>query len=72
MAEQKFGDLLVGRSFNPSNNPKVDRIKEICAELANIVTEHPTQDNALSQIVLQSALSSILTAQMTAVKFVTL
>lgn len=35
--ELSFGERLVGLTFNPSNDPKVQRAKEICAELADLL-----------------------------------
>ena len=35
--EESFGDKLVGRSFNPSQSAQVDLIKELTANLANLV-----------------------------------
>jgi hypothetical protein len=34
-----FGEKLVGLNFNPSSNLKVQRVKELCAELADILEE---------------------------------
>ena len=38
--ELTYGEKLVGISFKPSNNEKVDRIKRLCAELADIVNDY--------------------------------
>ena len=35
-----FGEKLVGKSFNPSADPRVDRLKALAAEMADIVNEH--------------------------------
>jgi len=71
--QPKFGDLLVGRSFNPSNDPKVDRVKEICSELAEILKDsYQTSDkNPVTSIIFDQAVGAILTAQMMVVKVVT-
>lgn len=40
MEEEKvlsFGQTLVGLTFNPSGDPKVQRAKELCAELADLI-----------------------------------
>jgi hypothetical protein len=73
--EFTFGQKLVGLNFNPSGDPRVQRIKTICAELADIIEAHNKNiksGNDISYIVLNSAISKILEAQMMAVKFITL
>jgi hypothetical protein len=72
-AQPKFGDLLVGRSFNPSDDTRVDRVKEICSELAEILKEsYTTSDkNPVTSIIFDQAVGAILTAQMMVVKVVT-
>lgn len=68
-----FGQKLVGISFNPSQDPKVDKAKKLCAELADLLNEHneskeKTQD---SQRLFSHAVGEILNAQMNAVKVLT-
>ena len=72
-AQPKFGDLLVGRSFNPSDDTRVDRVKEICSELAEILKEsYTTSDkNPVTSILFDQAVGAIVTAQMMVVKVVT-
>jgi hypothetical protein len=71
--QPKFGDLLVGRSFNPSNDARVDRVKEICSELAEILKDsYQTSDkNPVTSILFDQAVGAIVTAQMMIVKVVT-
>ena len=71
--QPKFGDLLVGRSFNPSNDVRVDRVKEICSELAEILKDsYQTSDkNPVTSILFDQAVGAIVTAQMMIVKVVT-
>jgi len=70
-----FGEKLVGIGFNPSADPKVQRAKEICAELANMINDHmhETKDesSALQYALYHHAVGEILNAQMTAVKLLT-
>lgn len=65
-----YGDKLVGRSFNPSALPVVDRIKELYAgiidELAAIKSTSDEGD-----LFYDMAIQSAVTAQMQSVKFVT-
>jgi hypothetical protein len=72
-AQPKFGDLLVGRSFNPSDDTRVDRVKEICSELAEILKDsYQTSDkNPVTSILFDQAVGAIVTAQMMVVKVVT-
>ena len=39
-----FGELLVGLSFNPSGDPDVHRVKELAAEMAEILKRRYTED----------------------------
>lgn len=73
-----FGENLVGISFNPSGNPAVNRAKELCAELADLVNDHWQQEmayypeNSLKGHVYAHAIGEILNAQMNVVKVLTL
>ena len=73
MSELTFGQKLVGIKFNPSNNLKVDRVKEICAELADLIeVESRPRDDAFKRILFENTTGDILKAQMMAVKLITL
>jgi len=70
-----FGEQLVGLNFNPSALPNVDRVKTICAELADIVESNrriPDQNTSLKELLYPGIINSILEAQMNAVKYLTL
>lgn len=69
-----FGDELVGKTFNPSLDPRVDRAKEICAELADLVYGiKPVEGKEyICNLIRGKALSEILSAQMLVVKSLTL
>ena len=69
-----FGEKLVGLTFNPSGDEKVQRAKELCAELADLLNNHndghkPTE---LSQRLFNHTVGEILNAQMNVVKVLTL
>lgn len=68
-----FGEKLVGITFNPSGDPKVQRVKELCAELANLVSdEYNAKENSyLVKVLYDHTLVEILNAQMNAVKLLT-
>jgi hypothetical protein len=69
-----FGEKLVGLNFNPSKNLRVQRAKEICAELANIVDDDSVRgkDWDLHKTLSEHTLGEILNAQMNVVKLITL
>ena len=82
--EPTFGDALVGRSFNPSKNPNVDRLKEIFAEAADIVwrdyndrsiygisASNPS-NSITAKNLLWPTMFEVLSAQMACVKLITL
>lgn len=69
-----FGEKLVGINFNPSKDTRVDRAKEICAELADIVYSEmsETGGSGLKAILAENTYGEILNAQMNVVKLLTL
>ena len=72
--EENFGDKLVGRSFNPSQSTQVDLIKELTANLANLVWynyANGKEKTLTEEIIFSKCISAILDAQMTAVKIIT-
>ena len=73
--ELTFGEHLVGKSFNPSKDLRVDRVKEICAELADMIESDyasKTNHSYVYNLVKGNALHEILNAQMNCVKLLTL
>lgn len=75
-----FGQQLVGLTFNPSGDPKVQKAKELCAELADllwhdyaqIISERGTPPTELQELLYSNAVGEILNAQMNVVKVLTL
>jgi hypothetical protein len=73
--ELSFGEQLVGITFNPSNDDKVSKAKQLCAELANMVIEEASikeNQTYLFNLIKGKALGEILNAQMCVVKLLTL
>jgi hypothetical protein len=78
--EMTFGEKLVGLTFNPSGDPKVQRAKELCAELADLLADHlnddknklsTSNDDLLRKRLAEHTLGEILNAQMNVVKVLT-
>ena len=71
-----FGKKLVGLNFNPSGDDKVYKAKLLCAELADLVTEHvyaaKPQASVLEATLYNHTIGEILNAQMNVVKLLTL
>lgn len=72
-----FGEKAVGLTFNPSNNNNVQKIKELYAEIIDILheIERPASDNISSNDInrlVDVAITQAQTAQMWAVKVITL
>jgi len=69
-----FGEKLVGISFNPSQDSKVAKAKQLCAELADLVSEeyNSKENSYLSRCLYDHTIGEILNAQMNAVKLLTL
>lgn len=71
-----FGEALVGLTFNPSNDPTVQKAKELCADLADLMNknyDNPNMGTArpLYETLFQHAIGEILNAQMNVVKVLT-
>lgn len=72
--EYSFGERLVGLTFNPSNDPKVQKAKVLCAELADLLNDDYIQNETtkLKNELYRHAVGEILNAQMNVVKVLTL
>ena len=69
-----FGEQLVGLSFNPSGDEDVHRVKELAAEMAEILKRRYSMDekSPVKSLLFDHAVGEILNAQMTVVKVITL
>lgn len=67
-----FGHQLVGLDFNPSGDPDVTRVKELAAEMAEILKKNYENKRApLKSLLFDHAVGEILNAQMAVVKVLT-
>jgi hypothetical protein len=68
-----FGEKIVGKTFNPSGDDKVARIKQLAAEMADICFEEYKKTNASRErdIVADKAFQDIMQASSSAVRLVT-
>lgn len=71
--ELTFGEKLVGLTFNPSGDEKVQRAKELCAELADLLNDNadPREERPLCRLLFDKTIGDILDAQMNVVKVLT-
>jgi hypothetical protein len=69
-----FGEQLVGLDFNPSGDADVHRVKELAAEMAEILKRRYSDDQKtpVKSLLFDHAVGEILNAQMTVVKVITL
>jgi hypothetical protein len=69
-----FGEQLVGLDFNPSGDEDVHRVKELAAEMAEILKRRYSMDEKtpVKSLLFDHAVGEILNAQMTVVKVLTL
>jgi hypothetical protein len=77
--ELTFGQRLVGLTFNPSNDDKVGKAKQLCADLADLVHEEystrkfdHSELNKIDTLLFTHTIGEIINAQMNAVKVLTL
>jgi hypothetical protein len=68
-----FGELLVGIEFNPSNDDRVARVKNLMAEAANIMLEEYNEGgkSPLKSLLFDHAVGELVSAQMAVVKVIT-
>ena len=72
--ELTFGEKLVGLTFNPSQDVRIDKAKRLCADLADLTNDiyyNPDMERPLYEILFQHTLTEILNAQMNVVKLLT-
>jgi hypothetical protein len=69
-----FGEQLVGLDFNPSGDADVHRVKELAAEMAEILKRRYTEDKRtpVKSLLFDHAVGEILNAQMNVVKVITM
>ncbi|MCK4454456.1 hypothetical protein KAU51_03940 [Candidatus Parcubacteria bacterium] len=65
-----YGEKMVGKSFNPGGDPKVDKIKTLCAEVIDLCNEPANLSSAKTELY-KAAVTQMIIAQMCAVKFIT-
>lgn len=72
--ELSFGEKLVGITFNPAGDYKVNEAKRLCAQLADLlyVDQENSETTEIKNILLPATYASILAAQMNVVKVLTL
>jgi hypothetical protein len=69
-----FGEQLVGLSFNPSGDADVHIVKELAAEMAEILKRRYSEDKRtpVKSLLFDHAVGEILNAQMNVVKVITM
>ena len=77
-SELSFGQKLVGLTSNPTGNQQVQRAKELCADLADLLRESQLSSHengtatSMRELLTNNAYTEILNAQMNVVKVLTL
>lgn len=71
--ELSFGEKVVGITFNPANDPKVQEVKQLAARMLDILEEHANQFPAspIKIELFSHAIGEVLNAQMSVVKVLT-
>lgn len=72
--ELTFGEKAVGLTFNPSGNERVTKVKQLYAEIIDLLTDGNLDNgaNGLKGRILGRAINDAMGAQMWAVKAITL
>lgn len=71
MREKTYGEMAVRLDFNPSELEEVTRIKELYAEIIDLVNDMRSESEGEKARLLSIAITEAQTAQMRAVKGVT-
>jgi hypothetical protein len=68
-----FGEQLVGIEFNPSNDAGVAKVKQLCAEIANILKDSykDSPGSPVKSLLFDHAVGELVSAQMAVVKVIT-
>lgn len=68
-----FGEQLVGIEFNPSNDAGVAKVKELYAEIANILKDSYQEGpgSPIKSLLFDHAVGELVSAQMAVVKVIT-
>lgn len=69
-----FGEKLVGMTFNPSGDPNIQKAKELCAELADMIYNDYAAKEEVTDFydyLYEHSVGEILNAQMNVVKLLT-
>lgn len=66
-----FGELAVGLTFNPSGDEKVQKLKELYAEIINLLNDDRADNRDERARLASVAITEAQTAQMWAVKAIT-
>jgi len=69
--ELTYGQKLVGLTFNPSADPRVQEVKEKCAELIDLLCNDLFAKDNIAYILREDAIKNIILAQMLSVKSIT-
>lgn len=69
--ELSFGGKAVGLSFNPSNDPDVQKVKDLYAEIIDFCNNLRGEDRSEKSRLFSVAITEAQTAQMWAVKAIT-
>lgn len=68
-----YGEKAVGLTFNPSNDPNVQKVKELYAEIIDLINGLPTEAGPSEKTrLMKIAITEAQGAQMWAVKAITL
>jgi len=69
-----FGEILVGIEFNPSNDDKVFKVKNLMAEVANLLKDEYSAGakSPVKSLLFDHAIGEIVNAQMSVVKVITM
>lgn len=76
-AKVTIGQRVVGLDFNPDGDEKITKVKELCAEIIDLMNQHMIDKSmkdgvtSLHSVIQEHAMCEVLNAQMSVVKVLT-
>lgn len=76
-AKVTIGQRVVGLDFNPDGDEKINKVKELCAEIIDLMNQHMIDKSmkdgvtSLHSVIQEHAMCEVLNAQMSVVKVLT-
>ena len=69
--ELTYGQKLIGIDFNPSGDPNITKVKQLAADMADVLHDNCNCESEQGKLIYEQASVAILQAQMLVIKSLT-